>query len=126
LGASSVHSEESSLHTGESTLQKGENSLHKRTDTGSDELQQKVFSLLKGKKRASPTLIHRAILIICESDYVTVNEIAAYLRRSRETVSVHYISGMVKKGMLELKYPDTPTHPHQAYRTKGKPGGSPS
>ena len=77
-----------------------------------------VFSLLKGKKRASPDLIRRAIVIICENDFVTVDEIAAMLSRSRDTVSIHYISKMVKDGLLELRYPENISHPHQAYRAR--------
>jgi len=77
-----------------------------------------VFSLLKGKKRASPDLIRQAILIICENDFVSVDEIATMLSRSRDTVSIHYISKMVKEGLLELKYPENISHPHQAYRAR--------
>ena len=37
-----------------------------------DALSQKVFSILKGKKRASPDLIRQAIFIICENDFVSL------------------------------------------------------
>ena len=119
-----IHNEHSHIHTGKSLLHNGDATLHKKIEVDSDDRQQKVFSLFKGKKRVSPLLIRRAILIICENDYVTVNEIAAFLHRSRATVCIHYIPLMVREGMLDLKYPEKPSHPHQAYRTKGKPGGS--
>jgi ATP-dependent DNA helicase RecG len=77
-----------------------------------------VFSLLKGKKRVSPGLIRQVILMICENDFVSVEEIATMLSRSRDTVSVHYVSKMVKKGLLELIYPENISHPHQAYRAR--------
>lgn len=79
-----------------------------------------MFSLLKGKKRVSPDLIRQAILIICENDFVSVEEIATMLSRSRDSVSVHYVSKMVKEGLLELRYPENISHPHQAYRTLKK------
>ena len=33
-------------------------------------------------------------------------------------VSVHYVSRMVKEGLLELRYPENISHPHQAYRSR--------
>jgi hypothetical protein len=115
---SPLHNEGNSLHSDKSPLHNKETSLHKRFGTRYDALSQKVFSLLKGKKRASPDLIRQAILIICENDFVSVDEIATMLSRSRDTVSIHYISRMVKEGLLELKYPENISHPHQAYRTR--------
>ncbi|MCX6701542.1 MAG: hypothetical protein NTV68_16745 [Methanomicrobiales archaeon] len=79
-----------------------------------------MLSLLKGKKRASPDLIRQEILIIYENDFVTADEIATMLSRSRDTVSIHYIPRMVKEGQLKLKYPENISHPHQAYRTRHK------
>jgi predicted HTH transcriptional regulator len=117
---SPLHNEESSLHSDKSPLHNGETSLHKRFGTRYDALSQKVFTLLKGKKRASPDLIRQAILVICENDFVSVDEIATMLIRSRDTVSIHYISGMVKEGVLELRYPENISHPHQAYRARKK------
>ncbi|MFA5415362.1 MAG: hypothetical protein WC295_07705 [Methanoregula sp.] len=84
-----------------------------------------MLSRLKGKKRASPDLIRRAILIICENDFVSSDEIATMLNRSRDTMSIHYISRMVKEGLLELKYPENISHPQQAYRTRQKPDNNP-
>jgi len=115
---SPLHNEESSLHTDKSPLHNEETPLHKKFGTRYEALSQKVFSLLKGKKRASPDLIRRAILIICENDFVTVDEISTMLSRSRDTVSIHYISKMVREGLLELRYPENISHPHQAYRTR--------
>jgi predicted HTH transcriptional regulator len=117
---SPLHNRESSLHSDKSPLHNGETSLHKRFGTRYEALSQKVLSLLKGKKRVSPDLIRQAILIICENDFVTADEIATMLSRSRDTVSIHYISKLVKEGQLKLKYPENISHPHQAYRTRHK------
>ncbi len=106
-GGNSLHSEESSLHNGETDL-------HKRFGTRNEALSQNIFSLLKGKKRAPPDLIRRTILIICKDDFATVDEIAAIISRSHDTVSIHYISMMVKESLPELKYPKNITPPHQS------------
>jgi len=116
---SPLHSEEEgSLHSAENPQHNGETSLHKKFGPRYDALTQTVFSLLKGKRRATPETIRQAILIICENDFVTTDEIATMLHRSRDTLSVHYIPRMVKVGLLELKYPESISHPDQAYRTR--------
>ncbi len=113
-----LHSGDGSPHNAESPQHNGETPLHKKFGPRYETLTQTVFSLLKGKKRATPDTIRRAILIICENDFVTTDEIATMLNRSRDTLSVHYIPRMVKEKLLDLKYPESISHPDQAYRTR--------
>jgi Predicted transcriptional regulator containing an HTH domain and an uncharacterized domain shared with the mammalian protein Schlafen len=112
------HSECGSPHSVGNPPHNGATSLHKKFGPRYEALTQTVFSLLKGKKRATPEIVRRAILIICENNFVTTDEIATMLHRSRDTLSVHYIPRMVKEGLLELKYPESISHPDQAYRTR--------
>jgi hypothetical protein len=42
-------------------------------------------------------------------------EFAEILQRSMETLKNHYISRLVHQGKLELRFPEQPTHPAQAY-----------
>lgn len=110
-GGGSQHSDRNPPHNGDTPL-------HKKFGPRYEAISQKVFSLLKGKKRASPNLMRQAILIICENNFVSVEEIATMLNRSRDSISVHYVSKMVKEGLLELRYPENISHPHQAYRSR--------
>jgi len=112
------HNGNNSLHSDKSSPHNWETPLHKKFGTRYEALSQKVFSLLEGKKRVSPDLIRQAILMICENDFVSVGDIATMLSRTRDTVSVHYVSRMVKEGLLELRYPENISHPHQAYRAR--------
>jgi hypothetical protein len=112
------HNRDDSLHSDRSPLHNGDAPLHKKFGPRYEAINQKVFSLLKGKKRTSPDLMRQAILIICDNDFVSVEEIATMLSRSRDSVSVHYVSKMVKEGLLELRYPENISHPHQAYRSR--------
>lgn len=64
--------EKSPLHSGTSPLHNGKSSLHKKEGTQYEILSQKVFSLLKGKKRVSPELLRQAILLICENDFLAL------------------------------------------------------
>ena len=116
---SPLHSdEEGSPHSAENPQHNRVTSLHKKFGPRYEALTQTVFSLVKGKKRATPETIRRAILTICENDFVTTDEIATMIHRSRDTLSVHYIPRMVREGLLELKYPESISHPDQAYRTR--------
>ncbi len=73
---------------------------------------------------AGPELAGRvvsAILLGCNEDFLTAAEIATRVGRSVETVRQNYLPGLTASGQLELRYPDTPRHPQQAYRTRGDP-----
>lgn len=113
------HNQENSLHS-ETSSHHNERALPRTNmDTQSpEEIQHKVFALLKGKKRSSPIIMRQAIMIVCESHFVTADEIARVLGRSRDTLSVHYLPGMVREGLLELQYPENISHPRQAYKTR--------
>ena len=62
--------------------------------------------------------VREAILHLCSEDYLTVDAVAAALNRAPATVQQNYVSKMVAEGRLEPRYPDTPNHPSQAYRTR--------
>lgn len=59
-----------------------------------------------------------AILVLCDKDYLSGREIAEALKRSFKQIQGKYITPMVREGKLERKFPDNPSHQHQAYRAK--------
>jgi ATP-dependent DNA helicase RecG len=67
-------------------------------------------------KRASRDAVQEAILVACQTNYMTLVELAERLGRSPETLRSHYLPDMVLSGQLLLLYPDTPTRKGQAYR----------
>jgi ATP-dependent DNA helicase RecG len=73
---------------------------------------------VRNAKRAKPSLIERAILEFCHLDFRTPKEIATALRRQVKTLKEHHLPRILEADRLELRYPDAPTHPQQAYRTK--------
>jgi ATP-dependent DNA helicase RecG len=62
-----------------------------------------------------------AILEFCNDRYRTPQEIAQALRRGAKTLKSNYLPHLIAAGLLEPLYPDSPTHPQQAYRTKKEP-----
>jgi hypothetical protein len=59
-----------------------------------------------------------ALLSFCGEAWRTLPEIAGRLGRTENTVRTMYIRPLLAQGALERKYPASPRHPLQAYRTR--------
>ena len=66
--------------------------------------------------------VQAAILEVCRGQFCTAREIAARLGRSFTTIRKNYLAQLVAEGRLELKDPQSPRSPEQAYRTRGAKG----
>lgn len=72
---------------------------------------------LPGKlpKPAMRSLIQK----LCSGRFVQLRTLAEVLGRSPDFLRQAYLNPMVKERLLELRYPTTPNHQDQAYRTAG-------
>ena len=70
----------------------------------------------RDKARLAPATMTDLIRELCQSRYLTVDQIGALLHRHPEGIRNRFLSKMVRDGQLSSRYPD-PTHPDQAYRT---------
>lgn len=68
-------------------------------------------------KRASKTAMEGAILAICQDQYIRPQLLASLLNRDLAGLQYRYLAPLIKRGLLERKYPENPSHPEQAYRT---------
>jgi len=124
---SSEHNEPSSVHNEPSSVRNHPNSVHNESSSVHNEPNsvhnnENLFLLeiatpVREKNRVSPELMRNTILTLCSERYLTVKRLAELLNRSSETIRTHFINPMLSEKLLELKYPDEPTHPQQAYRT---------
>jgi predicted HTH transcriptional regulator/DNA-binding CsgD family transcriptional regulator len=110
-GGSSVHLPDSSVHLVPSSVHLPDSSVHSALRTLVDER-------FLGRKKVSNTLMEETILMLCSGHFLTLDQLADLLKRSPETIRTHYLNQMVKRKLLELKYPDKITHPDQGYRTR--------
>lgn len=105
----SVHNAASSVHSGQT----------QEDDTPSEErlseLQVLAMTMVE-KRRTDPDHMRRAILMLCDRDWLSVKQFADLLRRSYDTMRTHYLNPMVRDGDLLLRYPERPSHPRQCYR----------
>ena len=69
--------------------------------------------------KVSKTTMIDTIIRLCRDEFIPLKQMAQLLGRSSDTIRVHYLSGMVRDGQLEPKYPNKINHPGQAYKAKG-------
>jgi len=115
---SSVHLAPSSEHLPDSSEHLPDSSEHLPDSSEHSSLQALVGERLLGRKKVSRTLMVETILLLCSGHFLTLDQIADILKRSPDTIRTHYLNPMVKSELIELKYPDKPTHPDQGYRTR--------
>ena len=87
--------------------------------TNSPHLPPELLSLaeparIKGKL---PTAEMQALVVrLSDGRWLTSKDLAALLNRDAENLQGRILGVMVKKGLLELRFPDVPNRPDQAYR----------
>lgn len=73
---------------------------------------------IRNQPRAKPELMKSTILALCQSGFLSLQQLAAILgRRSAEKLRENYVSPLVSEGRLALRYPENLSHSEQAYRT---------
>ncbi len=61
--------------------------------------------------------VRSTILLLCQESFLSLRTLADLLNRSSNTLRVHYLSPMIKSGLLEYRYAGKANHPQQGYRT---------
>ncbi len=121
-----------SPHSPEDSLQSGGDSPHLPEDSpqsSRDSLQSLEDSLqfppalLAIAEPARKRLKLRApemrglIVALCNGRWLTTRELGALLQRAADNLQTRFLTAMVREGLLELRFPDVPNRPDQAYRS---------
>ncbi|WP_019498368.1 ATP-binding protein [Pseudanabaena sp. PCC 6802] len=116
--ASSEHNETSSEHNETSSEHSEATSEHNEaTSEHSDrELLLAIAAPIRQKKRVTPDQMRSTILQLCTDRFLLLKALAELLNRSPDTLRTHYLNPMLQERSLELKYPEQPSHPQQAYK----------
>ena len=72
------------------------------------------------RQRAKPADVRETILVLCSGVYLSLRELAELLGRQPAGVQNHYLTPMLKEGVLAQRYPGNPNHPNQGYRKAEK------
>jgi len=77
-----------------------------------------IAANVRNKGKVANEVMEMTILKLCQGRFLNHKQLQELLNRSHNTLRLGYLSKMQKKGQLELRYADKPTHPNQGYRTK--------
>ncbi|MBS0616266.1 MAG: hypothetical protein JSR58_06935 [Verrucomicrobia bacterium] len=110
---SSPHLTPNSPHLTQSSPHLTPHSPHLENDT-----LEKIVLQMANAKKISKQQMRQTIVSLCEIKELTLEALARLLKRSPKGLQNHYLTQMVAEGQLELKYPDTPNRPDQAYTAK--------
>lgn len=80
------------------------------------ELKQQVSKYVL-KKRLPPEELKQAVLKVCLNQFLTLEEISMIVNRNEVHLRKTIIAPLVRKGDLQLRYPEAITHKKQAYKT---------
>ena len=83
-----------------------------------DERLREIAKPARDKKKLIPSLTQQIIRQLCDGRYLTAEQIGSLMDRGKEKLQKNFLAEMVQNKELELLFPDQPTHPDQAYRTK--------
>lgn len=120
VGARSGQSGPDSGHKPEGSGHKGEEAP--ATDPEHDPALLTIAEPARQSPRLKPDDMRPIVLRLCDDRYLTFRQLAALLGREPGGLQRWTLRPMAQEGQLLLKYPETPNHPRQAYRTN--PSGS--
>lgn len=69
-------------------------------------------------ERADPQKVDSVILMLCEWRDLSSSDLAGILGRSQVYLRSNYLNRLIGTGQLEYIRPESPSDPHQAYRTR--------
>lgn len=77
-----------------------------------------VAQHLRSHPRARPEETRDLILALCEKHFLTTEQFSKLLGRNPQGLRDRFLSPLLKEGLLEHRFPETPNHEQQAYRKK--------
>ena len=115
-------SKDSSPHNGPTSPHKERTSPHLIDEMG-DEWNRLIATAqgIRTHHRAPPAKTRKVILSLCEKHFLTTEQFSKLLGRNPQGIRDRFLTPLVKEGLLEHRFPETPNHEQQAYRKKTSP-----
>jgi ATP-dependent DNA helicase RecG len=85
------------------------------------ELFQTIAAPAKNSQWLPEATTQQIILSLCQRYFLTSAQLGDLMNRNPSSLRSRFLSPMVSEGLLQLRYPDKPNRPDQAYRTLGEP-----
>lgn len=80
-----------------------------------DEELQKLASFVATKKKVPPDAMQSTIAQLCKGRYLSAEQLGKYLHRNSSRLRNHFLTPLVQKRVLRLRYPESPNRPDQSY-----------
>jgi|GEM_PF-6028962 len=90
-------------------------STHNDADVLHSDVLRVIAKAAQDKKRLPPKEAERIILELCRGCWLRSNELAQLMARKSGGLRERFLNPVVARGMLRLRYPNTPNHSGQAY-----------
>ncbi|MBN2702964.1 MAG: putative DNA binding domain-containing protein [Pontiellaceae bacterium] len=125
-GSSSIHNDSSSIHNDSSSIHNNSDAVHSvfhQIGVSESELAhlECIAASIKSCGRIRPEKMEAVIIELCMERYLTRRQLATLLDRNAAGLLSRYLTPMVRHGILQLKYPDTPNREDQAYTSAEYP-----
>lgn len=91
-----------------------------RIGAGADRWAPALWAAAEPARRKSklPAAQMRALIErLCATGWLTTRQLGELLARDADNLQSRFLTAMVREGRLQLRYPDVPNRPDQAYRT---------
>lgn len=98
--------------------QKGASSEHLPSDSEHFATLREIAAPVRDRGRAQKQVVRKVLLKLCSRNFLTLRTLAELLNRSPDSIRNHYLTPMLAEGLVELRFPDSPNHPNQGYRTR--------
>jgi ATP-dependent DNA helicase RecG len=114
--SSPLHKEGSSVHLGPSSVHLGPSSVHLDglSELELDEIS-RIAEVAKRKKQMTYSDMEAILVKLCQKRWLTKKQLAVLLQRNQDALRIRFLSPMVERNLLSLRYPETPNHMNQAY-----------
>jgi predicted HTH transcriptional regulator len=73
------------------------------------------WNLPKMPRKLDANRMQELILLLCRDQWLTLSELGALLERDSKALQDQYLTPMLAAEKIQLRYPETPNHPKQAY-----------
>ncbi|HWO97519.1 MAG TPA: transcriptional regulator [Bacillus sp. (in: firmicutes)] len=92
--------------------------VEEETNEENEEIESQLWEIseiARRKKRLSPVKMEEIIVQLVEKRPLMLKELASLLERTPDGLRNNYLAKLLSKGSIQLKYPQQPNHPRQAY-----------
>ncbi len=108
----------SSQHKELSPQHKADSPQHRPGEPQHSETLRALAEPVRVRRRTQPQALRRVILDLCAAQPLSLPELSELLARAPASLQNHYLTPMLKEGVLRLLYPHHPNHPQQRYRVE--------